>query len=133
MINFNDNISDELLAAYLDSNAMASETSLIESIMCQDSSLIEVMEITKDSISMSEDMLLPIEQNNIITSINIPLIDLDIPVAHYDYAVTEPILLDSLVLDDTYPKIDDLNVIELRNDTVGSIDDIPIDASDDNF
>ena len=48
MIDWNDNISDEVLAAYLDGNANMEECSLIQSQMGSDSMLSEVIDIIND-------------------------------------------------------------------------------------
>ena len=48
MIDWNDNISDEMLAAYLDGNASMEECSLIQNQMRSDSMLSEVIDIVKD-------------------------------------------------------------------------------------
>ena len=48
MIDWNDNISDEMLAAYLDGNANMEECSLIQSQMESDSMLSEVIDIVND-------------------------------------------------------------------------------------
>lgn len=48
MIDWNDNISDEMLAAYLDGNANMEECSLIQSQMGSDSMLSEVIDIVND-------------------------------------------------------------------------------------
>ncbi|MEE1365930.1 MAG: hypothetical protein UHE93_04545 [Muribaculaceae bacterium] len=48
MIDWNDNISDEMLAAYLDGNANMEECSLIQDQMANDSMLSEVIDIVND-------------------------------------------------------------------------------------
>ena len=48
MIDWNDNISDEMLAAYLDGNANMEECSLIQDQMGNDSMLSEVIDIVND-------------------------------------------------------------------------------------
>lgn len=48
MIDWNDNISDEMLAAYLDGNANMEERSLIQIQMDSDSMLSEVIDIVND-------------------------------------------------------------------------------------
>ena len=48
MIDWNDNISDEMLAAYLDGNANMEECSLIQNQMGSDSMLSEVIDIVND-------------------------------------------------------------------------------------
>ena len=48
MIDWNDNISDEMLAAYLDGNASMEECSLIQNQMGSDSMLSEVIDIVND-------------------------------------------------------------------------------------
>ena len=48
MIDWNDNISDEMLAAYLDGNANMEECSLIQNKMGSDSMLSEVIDIVND-------------------------------------------------------------------------------------
>lgn len=49
--NFDDNITDEQLAAYIDGNATESETKLIENALNGDSMLLEAYEIAHDSVS----------------------------------------------------------------------------------
>ncbi len=51
MINFNENISDEMLAAYIDGNATPDESSLIESTLGIDNLLSESLDIANDSVS----------------------------------------------------------------------------------
>ena len=62
MIDWNDNISDEMLAAYLDSNANMEECSLIQSQMGSDSMLSEVIDIVNDinhlGLTMGNDSLI---------------------------------------------------------------------------
>lgn len=62
MIDWNDNISDEMLAAYLDGNANMEECSLIQSQMGSDSMLSEVIDIVNDinhlGLTMSNDNLI---------------------------------------------------------------------------
>ena len=48
---FNENISDEMLAAYIDRNATPDESSLIESTLGVDNLLSESLEIANDTIS----------------------------------------------------------------------------------
>ena len=48
MIDWNDNISDEMLAAYLDGNANMEECSSIQNQMGSDSMLSEVIDIVND-------------------------------------------------------------------------------------
>ena len=48
MIDWNDSISDEMLAAYLDGNANIEECSLIQNQMGNDSMLSEVIDIVND-------------------------------------------------------------------------------------
>ena len=61
MINWNDNISDEMLAAYLDGNASLEECSLIQNQMGSDSMLSEVIDIVNDinhlGLTMANDNL----------------------------------------------------------------------------
>ena len=69
MIDWNDNISDEMLAAYLDGNANMEECSLIQSQMCSDSMLSEVIDIANDidylGLTMGNDNLImnPMDNN----------------------------------------------------------------------
>jgi|GEM_PF-1333216 len=49
---FDDNISDEMLAAYIDGNATESESQMIESSLDGDSSLSEAYEIANDGLSL---------------------------------------------------------------------------------
>lgn len=69
MIDWNDNISDEMLAAYLDGNANMEECSLIQSQMGGDSMLSEVIDIVNDinhlGLTMGNDNLImnPMDNN----------------------------------------------------------------------
>lgn len=69
MIDWNDNISDEVLAAYLDGNANMEECSLIQSQMGSDSMLSEVIDIVNDidhlGLTMGNDHLImnPMDNN----------------------------------------------------------------------
>lgn len=69
MIDWNDNISDEMLAAYLDGNANMEERSLIQSQMDSDSMLSEVIDIVNDinhlGLTMGNDNLImnPMDTN----------------------------------------------------------------------
>ena len=62
MIDWNDNISDEMLAAYLDGNANMEECSLIQSQLGSDSILSEVIDIVNDinhlGLTMANDNLI---------------------------------------------------------------------------
>ena len=62
MIDWNDNISDEMLAAYLDGNANMEECSLIQNQMGSDSMLSEVIDIVNDinhlGLTMANDNLI---------------------------------------------------------------------------
>ena len=62
MIDWNDNISDEMLAAYIDGNANMEECSLIQSQMGSDSMLSEVIDIVNDinhiGLTMGNDNLI---------------------------------------------------------------------------
>lgn len=62
MIDWNDNISDEMLAAYLDGNASMEECSLIQNQMGSDSMLSEVIDIVNDinhlGLTMANDNLI---------------------------------------------------------------------------
>ena len=62
MIDWNDNISDEMLAAYLDGNANMEECSLIQNQMDSDSMLSEVIDIVNDinqlGLGMNNDNLI---------------------------------------------------------------------------
>lgn len=49
---FNENISDEMLAAYIDGNAAESEKSLIENSISDDSMLSEAVDIANDATSL---------------------------------------------------------------------------------
>lgn len=55
MIDFNENISDEALASYIDGNAMESEKSLIQSSMSDDPILSEAVDIANDATSLGFD------------------------------------------------------------------------------
>ena len=61
MIDWNDNISDEMLAAYLDGNSSLEECSLIQNQMGSDSMLSEVIDIVNDinhlGLTMANDNL----------------------------------------------------------------------------
>ena len=69
MIDWNDNISDEMLAAYLDGNANMEECSLIQDQMGSDSMLSEVIDIVNDinhlGLTMGNDNLImnPMDSN----------------------------------------------------------------------
>lgn len=69
MIDWNDNISDEMLAAYLDGNANMEESSLIQNQMGSDSMLSEVIDIVNDinhlGLTMGNDNLImnPMDNN----------------------------------------------------------------------
>ena len=69
MIDWNDNISDEMLAAYLDGNANMEECSLIQNQMESDSMLSEVIDIVNDinhlGLTMGNDNLImnPMDSN----------------------------------------------------------------------
>ena len=69
MIDWNDNISDEMLAAYLDGNANMEECSLIQNQMGSDSMLSEVIDIVNDmnhlELTMTNDNLImnPMDAN----------------------------------------------------------------------
>ena len=62
MIDWNDNVSDEMLAAYLDGNANMEECSLIQDQMGSDSMLSEVIDIVNDinhlGLTMGNDNLI---------------------------------------------------------------------------
>ena len=62
MIDWNDNISDEMLAAYIDGNANMEECSLIQDQMGSDSMLSEVIDIVNDinhlGLTMDNDNLI---------------------------------------------------------------------------
>ena len=62
MIDWNDNISDEMLAAYLDGNSNMEECSLIQDQMGNDSMLSEVIDIVNDinqlGLGMNNDNLI---------------------------------------------------------------------------
>ena len=69
MIDWSDNISDEMLAAYLDGNANMEECSLIQNQMGNDSMLSEVIDIVNDinqlGLGMNNDNLImnPMDTN----------------------------------------------------------------------
>lgn len=52
IFNFDDNITDEQLAAYIDGNATAEETLLIENALNNDTMLSEVLDIAQDGASL---------------------------------------------------------------------------------
>lgn len=68
MIDWNDNISDEMLAAYLDGNANMEESSLIQNQMGSDSMLSEVIDIVNDinhlGLTMGNDNLIMNHMDN---------------------------------------------------------------------
>lgn len=70
MIDWNDNISDEMLAAYLDGNANMEECSLIQNQMGSDSMLSEVIDIVNDinhlGLTIGNNNLIMIPMNNYI-------------------------------------------------------------------
>ena len=84
MIDWNDNISDEMLAAYLDGNANMEECSLIQNQMGGDSMLSEVIDIVNDinhlGLTMGNDNLIMnpmdanMDWNNGIDIISTPLL-----------------------------------------------------------
>ena len=53
--NINENITDEMLAAYIDGNANENEKSLIESSLSEDPMLSEIVDIANDSKYLSSD------------------------------------------------------------------------------
>ena len=50
-LNIGENISDEMLAAYIDGNATPKETSMIQNVLGNDELLTEAIDIVNDSIS----------------------------------------------------------------------------------
>ena len=56
MIDWNDNISDEMLAAYIDGNASPMEASMIEDSLQQDDLLSEAIDVVNDSLGMSDSL-----------------------------------------------------------------------------
>lgn len=54
IFNSDDNITDEQLAAFIDGNATADETLLIENALNNDTMLSEAFEIASDSVSFGE-------------------------------------------------------------------------------
>lgn len=54
---FNEKISDEMLAAYIDGNATAEEAFLIESLSVDNDYLSEIIDITNEQFSMIDGML----------------------------------------------------------------------------
>lgn len=58
MMDWNDNnITDEMLAAYIDGNATPMESALISDTMMHDDMLAEAIDIVNDSMSMNNDLL----------------------------------------------------------------------------
>lgn len=58
MMDWNDNnITDEMLAAYIEGNATPMESTLISDTMMHDDMLAEAIDIVNDSLSMSNDLL----------------------------------------------------------------------------
>lgn len=58
MMDWNDNnITDEMLAAYIDGNATPMESALISDRMMHDDMLAEAIDIVNDSMSMNNDLL----------------------------------------------------------------------------
>ena len=69
---FSDDISDEMLAAYIDGNATESESELIENALSSDELLIEAQEVANDINSfMTDDDWIKIE--DVPTSMEIPI------------------------------------------------------------
>ena len=64
MIDWNDNISDEILAAYLDGNADAEETLLVESLLGNDPMISEVIDIVNDMNNLG----LSMDNSNLVTN-----------------------------------------------------------------
>jgi len=57
MMDWNDNnITDEMLAAYIEGNATPMESTLISDTMMQDDMLAEAIDIVNDSLSMGNDL-----------------------------------------------------------------------------
>ena len=52
----NNNITDEMLAAYIDGNATPMENALISDTMMHDDMLAEAIDIVNDSLSMGNDL-----------------------------------------------------------------------------
>lgn len=64
-LKFNDDISDEMLAAYIDGNATNKETEVIESSLEKDSLLSEAIDITNDYMENKDDLaLLELDSND---------------------------------------------------------------------
>lgn len=85
MIDWNDNITDEMLAAYIDGNADVNECSYIEQKIGDDSLLSEAVDIVSDVNALelgTYPTLLPtldnVRSNGIDTMLNNPLIGDDI-------------------------------------------------------
>ena len=58
MMDWNDNnITDEMLAAYIDGNATPMESALISDTIMHDDMLAEAIDIVNDSMSMNNDLL----------------------------------------------------------------------------
>lgn len=55
IFNFDDNITDEQLAAYIDGNATAEETLLIENALNNDTMLSEALDIVQDGALLGSD------------------------------------------------------------------------------
>ncbi len=57
MMDWNDNnITDEMLAAYIEGNATPMESALISDTMMHDDMLVEAIDIVNDSLSMGNDL-----------------------------------------------------------------------------
>ncbi len=67
MMDWNDNnITDEMLAAYIEGNATPMESALISDTMMHDDMLAEAIDIVNDSLSMGNDLL---GNNNLFESV----------------------------------------------------------------
>ena len=51
-LNINDNITDEQLAAYIDGNATAEESAIIEQALNNDSLLVETIDVVQDCLTL---------------------------------------------------------------------------------
>ena len=114
---FNEKISDEMLAAYIDGNATPEESSLIESTLDNDNLLTESLDIVNDSISFGSNF------------------DWDLHKGDYGFwelgippAITEDDIFDETLIKDAVE--DNLSLDLERDNESSSLLDFPISDSD---
>lgn len=111
-MDWNDNITDEMLAAYIDGNATESEKSFIEMMMVESPLLSEAVDIVNDGIGYIED------------GENIPLEDLfDLPfietsIRDDEMSIFNQSGVDDLMLGDVLIDGNELNDIEYNPDDI---------------